>query len=92
MPKAMSLNASPSCRKGSLLAVALKQSIGESTVEQVHEQAAKSELIIGERNGRRMATTREVLAEERNVIDYARQGRGACTPFAKQHDEFQRDG
>jgi conjugative relaxase-like TrwC/TraI family protein len=74
-----------------LLAVALKHSVGEATVEQVQDQAAGSDLIIGERNGRRMATTRDVLAEERNVIDFARKGRGACRAFANHHEGFERD-
>ena len=66
-----------------LLAIALKQAVGQATVEQVLDQAAKSDLIVGERNGRRMATTRSVLKEERRVIEFAKEGRGTCKPLAK---------
>src|SRR4029079_2727369 len=72
-----------------LLATALRHSVGEATVEQVQRQADASPLIIGERNGRRMATTREVLGEERKIIDYARGGRGVCRPFFKRSDNFE---
>lgn len=74
-----------------LLAVALKQSVGKATVEEVKRQADLSNLIIGDRDGRRMATTREVLAEEARVVGFARKGRGTCKPFAKEYDEFNRD-
>jgi conjugative relaxase-like TrwC/TraI family protein len=61
-----------------VLAIALKQAVGQATVEQVLDRAARSNLIIGERNGRRMATTREVLKEERRMIDYAKASQGTC--------------
>jgi conjugative relaxase-like TrwC/TraI family protein len=73
------------------LAAALRHSVGQATVEEVHREADRSGLITGERNGRRMVTTRDVLDEERQVIDFARNGRGSCTPFARQHDTFNRD-
>lgn len=74
-----------------LLATALRQAVGQATVEQVCDQAKRSDLIVGERNGRRMATTHEVLDEERQVIDFARDGRGACQPICKHHQSFKRD-
>ena len=74
-----------------LLAAALKHAVGGATVEQVTREADASGLIVGEREGRRMATTREVLDEERRVIDFARQGRGTCRPFVKRYEKFQRE-
>ncbi len=74
-----------------LLATALKHSVGEATVEQVLSQADRSDLIIGERNGRQMATHRDVLNEESRVIDFARKGRGACRAFSKSPQTFKRD-
>jgi len=74
-----------------LLATALKHSVGQATVEEVQREAAASDLIIGERNGRRMATTRGVLQEECRVIDFARKGRGTCEAYADHHEEFHRD-
>ncbi len=50
-------------------------------------QADASDLIIGDRDGRRMVTTRDVLDEERRVIDFARDGRGTCKPFATRYDD-----
>jgi conjugative relaxase-like TrwC/TraI family protein len=74
-----------------LLATALKHSVGQATVEQVLNQAERSDLIIGERNGRQMATHRDVLNEESRVIDFARKGRGACRAFSKSPQTFKRD-
>ena len=73
------------------LATALKQSVGQATVEQIHRQSEHSDLIIGERSGRRMATTPDVLKEERRVIDFARGGRGSCQPFVRKHARFKRE-
>ena len=74
-----------------LLATALKHSVGQATVEQVHREADRSGLITGERNGRRMVTTRDVLAEEHRVIEFARDGRGTCKPFSRSYEQFTRD-
>jgi conjugative relaxase-like TrwC/TraI family protein len=74
-----------------LLATALRQAVGQATVEQVLDQAGRSDVIVGERNGRRMATTRDVLDEERRVIGFARDGRGACRPISKRHQAFKRE-
>jgi conjugative relaxase-like TrwC/TraI family protein len=74
-----------------LLRAALKHSVGQATVEQVHDRANRAELINGDRHGRRMVTTREVLKEEMKLVAFARQGRGSCKPFVKRHDRFQRD-
>ena len=73
------------------LAIALKQAVGQATVEQVLDRAARSNLIIGDRNGRRMATTREVLKEERRVIDYAKASQGTCRPLVGKGWKFKRD-
>ncbi|MBX9653869.1 relaxase domain-containing protein [bacterium] len=73
------------------LATALKQSVGQATAEQVLDQAQRHHLIYADRNGQRLVTTREVLAEERRMIDFAREGRGTCRPYASHHDTFKRD-
>jgi conjugative relaxase-like TrwC/TraI family protein len=74
-----------------VLAIALKHSVGQATVEQVLGDAAGSDMIVGNRNGRRMATTREALKEERFLIDYARGGRGRFRPLLGEVWEFKRD-
>jgi conjugative relaxase-like TrwC/TraI family protein len=66
-----------------LLATALRRAAGAAAPEQVLDEARRSNLIIGERNGRRMATTRNVLLEEKHVIEFARNGRGACNPLVR---------
>jgi conjugative relaxase-like TrwC/TraI family protein len=74
-----------------LLASALRHGVGQASVDEVLREAARSNLIIGERNGRRMATTQEVLAEERRMIGFAREGRGACEPLARGEHTLKRD-
>jgi conjugative relaxase-like TrwC/TraI family protein len=74
-----------------VLAIALKQAVGQATVEQVLDRAARSNLIIGDRNGRRMATTRDVLKEERRVIDYAKASQGTCRPLVDKSWKIKRE-
>jgi conjugative relaxase-like TrwC/TraI family protein len=73
------------------LTSALWHSVGQATVEDVHQEADRSDLITGERNGRRMVTTREVLAEEQWIIDFARNGRGTRDPFVRHLEDFQNE-
>jgi conjugative relaxase-like TrwC/TraI family protein len=74
-----------------LLTVALRHAVGQATVEQVHRQAERTELIVGERNGRRMVTTPVVLSEERRLTKFAREGRGTCKPFAADIHKAKRE-
>lgn len=74
-----------------LLATALRHGAGKASAERILDEAKESDLIVGERNGRRMATTRDVLEEERRVIDFARKGRGASRPLVKRQRSFKRD-
>ncbi|HEY4311065.1 MAG TPA: MobF family relaxase [Pirellulales bacterium] len=70
------------------LATALKHSVGQATVEEVERAADQSGIITGELRGRRMVTTREVLAEEQRITEFAREGRGTCNPFVRPFDDF----
>jgi conjugative relaxase-like TrwC/TraI family protein len=74
-----------------ILAAAFKHSVGKATVDEIKREADRSGLVVGERDGVRLATTREVMAEERRILDFARKGRGACKPFGK-YDRFAWDG
>jgi conjugative relaxase-like TrwC/TraI family protein len=74
-----------------LLATALRHSVGKSRVEDVQDAFQRSDLIRGARNDQRLVTTRSVLAEEKKIITFARDGRGTCRPFAKEVDHFSRD-
>lgn len=74
-----------------VLAEALKRSLGSASPDVVRRAVDAQGLVVGERNGRRMATTREVLAEERKMIDFARKGRGACRTLGSANRAFTRD-
>jgi conjugative relaxase-like TrwC/TraI family protein len=60
---------------------ALKRGIGAVTVEGVAKEMRARPLIRSEVDGRPMATTKEMLALEAKVIDFARRGRGTCRPL-----------
>jgi conjugative relaxase-like TrwC/TraI family protein len=74
-----------------LLATALRYSVGKASVQKVLGAARGSDLITGQRDGRRMVTTTGVLREERKLTDCARKGRGRCKPFAEHGHEFKRE-
>ncbi|GMV71851.1 MAG: conjugative relaxase [Leptolyngbya sp. PLA2] len=74
-----------------VLAEAMKRAVGRATPEAVTQAVAREELIVAERDGRRFATTREVLAEEDRMLAFAREGRGACRPLGKADHQFTRD-
>jgi len=64
-----------------LLTEALKRGIGAVTVEGVTREMAERPLIRSDVAGRKMATTKEMVALESRLIDFARQGRGRCRPL-----------
>ncbi len=59
-----------------LLADSLKRGIGRLSVATTERAFQEQNLINADRDGRRWVTTREVLAEERKMIAFARNGRG----------------
>jgi hypothetical protein len=59
-----------------VLAEALKRSVGQVSRDRVEQAVADQNLLLGERDGRRVATTAAVLAEEKELLDFAREGRG----------------
>ncbi len=74
-----------------VLAEALKRSLGAAAPATVRRAVAVHGLVVGERDGRRMATTRGVLAEERRMIDFARGGRGARRALGPAQYTFKRE-
>lgn len=74
-----------------LLARALKHAAGKASVDQVLRQVSRARLIVGKRGGRRMVTTRRVLAEEKQLVDFARRGRGTARPFVSKLSGLKRD-
>ncbi len=74
-----------------VLAEALKRSFGAAAPETVRRVMDAQGLVVGERGGRRMATTRVVLSEERRMIEFARNGRGKCRSLGAPNYAFKRD-
>lgn len=74
-----------------VLADALKRSLGAASPETVMQAFESKDLLCAERDGQRMVTTKAVLAEERRMIGFAREGRGTCARFGKGTHLFKRD-
>jgi conjugative relaxase-like TrwC/TraI family protein len=64
-----------------LLTEALKRGLGSVTVEDVNHELRERPLIRSAVADREMATTKEMLALESRLIDFARDGRGRCRPL-----------
>ncbi len=74
-----------------LLTEALKRGIGSVRVEGVTREMAKRPLIRSDVAGRMMATTKEMLALESRLTDFARLGRGRCRPLGDPQRPCSRD-
>ncbi len=74
-----------------LLTEALKRGIGSVRVEGVTREMAKRPLIRSDVAGRMMATTKEMLALESRLTDFARLGRGRCRPLGDPERPCSRD-
>jgi conjugative relaxase-like TrwC/TraI family protein len=70
---------------------ALKRGIGAVTVQGVIDEVSNRPLIRSEVAGRKMATTKEMVALESKLIDFARQGRGRCRPLGDPQRPCSRD-
>jgi len=74
-----------------LLTEALKRGIGSVTVEDVMREVSERPLIRSDVAGRKMATTKEMLALESRLTDFARQGRGRLRPIGDPQRPCSRD-
>jgi conjugative relaxase-like TrwC/TraI family protein len=74
-----------------LLAEALRHGLGRATVQGVWNALGKAPLLVAERDGQRLVTTPEVLAEERRMIAFARDGRGTRKPLGSAERPFTMD-
>ena len=74
-----------------LLTEALKRGIGAVTVDGVTREVQDRPLIRSQVEGRKLATTKEMLALESKLIDFARQGRGRCRPLGDPKRPCSRD-
>ncbi len=67
--------------KRKLLGEALRQGVGEVSVEGIHSQLNQQGVICRQMHGREWVTTPEVLAEEGFMLQGAREAKGASTPL-----------
>ena len=74
-----------------LAAAALDAGLGRFTADQAFAAIRESDVIVREVGGRRLATTRVVLAEEARLVAFARGGRGTCAPLGRGAHAFTRD-
>ncbi|MGA2254282.1 MAG: MobF family relaxase, partial [Thermoguttaceae bacterium] len=74
-----------------VLAESLRQAVGKAGPEAVEDAFRRQDLVFGERDGRRMVTTREVLREEMWMIGFARDGRGTEAKLGDTSHAFKRD-
>ena len=74
-----------------VLAASIKRGIGIASRDSVEHEFKKQDLVIAERDGRWMATTKAVLAEEKRMVAFARHGRGTQTAFKTEAHHFKRD-
>lgn len=74
-----------------LATAALKGAYGSASSREVEEELARQPLLCAQRKGQACVTTPEVLAEERGMIAFAREGRGTCRPLAAGEHGFRRE-
>lgn len=74
-----------------ILAEAMKRAVGKASPESVTRSLAAEHLVVAERKGRRLATTRSVLEEETRMLAFARNGRGTCRPLGAPGYALKRD-
>jgi len=72
-----------------LLRHALRFGMGDVDVAQTKRQLLRDELIMETVDGRQWLTTKDVLAEEKRLIDFVRNGRGKFKPFGSVKYQFQ---
>ena len=74
-----------------LVTEALKRGLGAVTVKGVTDEVRERPLIRSQVAGRQMATTKEMVALETRLIDFARQGRGRCRPLGDPERQCSRN-
>ena len=74
-----------------LLRHALRYGVGDVGVEQTKRQLLRDEFIQEHTDGHQWLTTHQVLAEERRLIDFVRDGKGKFNPFGSGAYQFQNE-
>jgi len=72
-----------------LLRHALRFGMGDVDVAQIKRQLLRDELIKENVDGRQWLTTKDVLAEEKRLIDFVADGKGKFKPFGSGKHQFQ---
>jgi len=72
-----------------LLRHALRFGVGDVDVERVKRQLLRDEFIAENAGGQQWLTTKDVLAEEKRLIDYVQDGKGRFKPFGSGKYQFQ---
>ncbi len=72
-----------------LLRHALRFGMGDVDVEQTKRQLLRDEFIKENVDGRQWLTTKDVLAEEKRLIDFVNDGKGKFKPFGSGKYQFQ---
>jgi conjugative relaxase-like TrwC/TraI family protein len=72
-----------------LLRHALRFGMGDVDVAQTKRQLLRDELIKEKIDGRQWLTTKDVLAEEKRLIDFVQDGKGKFKPFGSVKYQFQ---
>jgi conjugative relaxase-like TrwC/TraI family protein len=72
-----------------LLRHALRFGVGAVDVKQIKRQLLRDELIKETVDGKQWLTTKEVLAEEKRLIEFVQAGKGQFKPFGSSKYQFQ---
>jgi conjugative relaxase-like TrwC/TraI family protein len=72
-----------------LLRHALRYGMGDVSVEQIKRQLLRDEFIKDTKDERQWFTTKDVLAEEKRLIDFVSDGKGKFKPFGSAQYQFQ---
>ena len=73
-------------------AAALRHGVGSVTVEGVRHEMARGNVVTRKLGGRAYITTRQVLAEEKKMIEWVKIGRGSFCPLGKRSFAFDPGG
>jgi conjugative relaxase-like TrwC/TraI family protein len=72
-----------------LLRHALRFGVGDVDVTRIKRQLLRDEFIAEKVNGQQWLTTKDVLAEEKRLIDFVQDGRGKFNPLRSCKNQFQ---
>lgn len=74
-----------------VLLEALRHGVGGASLERVVQELSSRRLLTAKSGGQRLVSTSDVLSEEKHMLAFAREGRGACAPLGSTPHVFRRD-